>query len=108
VTFPEVIVQDRSAKIKDIKIAEDCGYISKERAANMVSKELGITEFEYNDEKEKIDAEGALGPVLPNMISPLTAPSAGGAIGNGFGDKPEAPKPSAVTQDEKKAVADKR
>lgn len=112
VTFPEVIVQDRSAKIKDIKIAEDCGYISKERAATMASKELGITEFEYDEEKQIIDNEG-LGPMLPNLIAPLTSPGAAtakpGTPGSGAGPvKPDAKPTSAVPSSEKKSVMDKR
>lgn len=112
ITFPEVIVQDRSQKIKDIKIAEDCGYISKERAATMASKELSITEFEYDDEKAQIVAEGADGPILPNMIAPLTAPAAAPPKG---GTPAKAPakvagtsSPTAVTSQDKKAINDKR
>ncbi len=115
ITFPEVIVQDRSQKIKDIKIAEDCGYISKERAATMVSKELSITEFEYEDEKAKIAEEGADGPMLPNLINPLTAPAAkAGAAASGGASGPQPPKvggtssPSAVTSQDKKAIGDKK
>ncbi len=112
IMFPEVIVQDRSAKIKDIKIAEDCGYISKERAATMASKELGITEFEYDSEKEIISAEGDMGPVLPNMIAPLTAPAKAPPAGAGGAPAPakvaSTSSPSAVTSGDKKAISDKR
>lgn len=109
ITFPEVIVQDRSQKIKDIKIAEDCGYISRERAATMVSKELAITEFEYDTEKELIDAEGNLGPILPNMTAPLTSPGA-----KSGGDPSTPPKvggtssTTAVTSQDKKQIGDKK
>lgn len=113
VTFPEVIVQDRSQKIKDLKIAEDARYISHERAATIVAKELGISDYEYDSEQEAINDE-AEPPIYPNLITPLTSPGstsgpaapAGGAPGGKPNGSPPAQK-SAVTSQDRKAVADK-
>lgn len=102
ITFPEIIVQDRSAKIKDVKIAEDSGYISRARAATIVAKELNINEYEYEIEKDEIEQE-QIQPILPNLISPLTAApqtptTAPGDSGN---------RPSAVTSADRRAIAQK-
>jgi len=61
-SFPELITSDRSAKFKDLALAQSEGWISKERAAELAAKELGVTDFNY--EKEKINiAEEPPAPV---------------------------------------------
>lgn len=57
VIFPEISTQDRTAKIKDIATAQAMKYISKERAATMTAKELGITSYDFVEEQEKIREE---------------------------------------------------
>lgn len=73
VTFPEVMGQDRTAKLKDIAFAEVNKWISPERAGTMASKELQITDYEWQLEQDDIKA------TAPDEIpqDPLTAP--GGA-----------------------------
>ena len=72
VTFPELITQDRSQKLKDLMGAESAGWISKERAANMAAKELNITNYDYSEEKQDIDKQGdlGLGQLLPFSSAP--------------------------------------
>jgi hypothetical protein len=65
VTFPEIVVQDRSAKLKDLVIAESQGWISNETAADVAAKELQIHDYVYEEEQEK---------VVGDMPAPLTAP----------------------------------
>lgn len=55
--FPEIAVEDRSSKLKDIQSTQVAGYISKKRAATMSAKELGVPEYSYEDEQEEIGAE---------------------------------------------------
>lgn len=69
VTFPEIMPQDRTAKIKDVMLAEQQRYISHQRASEIVAKELGIDEYEYETEQKQIDSEPA--------IAPLSAPPMG-------------------------------
>lgn len=71
VTFPEIVTADRSQKLKDLTLAENMKWLSPERVANMVAKEFNITDFLYDEEKEKMAEEPA--PV----INPLTAPPSG-------------------------------
>jgi len=94
VTFPELITQDRSAKIRDIMSAQRAGYISLERAAQLVAKELNITEFEFKEEQLKIQSEEPI--IDPTVENPLSAP----------GKEPATKKPSALTGDEKKQIKD--
>lgn len=105
VTFPEVISQDSDAKIKRIKLAEDCEYISRQTAAPMAAKELDIDNYDYNTEKALIQAEQPQ-PASPTVINPLTAPPQAAAKPGTPGantDTATTPKakPSAVTSDEK-------
>lgn len=88
ITFPEIITQDRSAKMKDIALAETQMWIKKERAATIAAKELGITDYDYDTE-----FDGESPDPMPASPAPLSMPG-------------QAPKSSAVTKDEKKQVKD--
>lgn len=63
-TFPSLASEDRSAKVKDIALAEAMDYFSKERAATMVAREFDVTNFNYEQEQEAIQEERALDPVM--------------------------------------------
>ncbi|OPZ22999.1 MAG: hypothetical protein BWZ03_00667 [bacterium ADurb.BinA186] len=91
VTFPELISQDRSAKLKDIAAAQSQGWISKKRAAQIAAKELNITEFDFEEESLEIENE------TPDF-GPLTLPAELPAEEEGL------PKPSQVTQDERRDI----
>lgn len=54
VTFPEIISQDRSSKLRDISVAEINGWISKKRAAQMAAKEFVIDNYDYDKELDEI------------------------------------------------------
>lgn len=99
VTFPEVITQDRSVKLRDIATAQMQGWISKERAAEMAAKELNITTFKWEEELVKITNESKSGISLTN---PLSSPS---MINKSAGPQPTN---SALTSDERKQISDKR
>lgn len=90
VTMPELLVQDRSMKLKDLALAEMQGWISKDRAATMASKEFQVSNFNYDDEKKIIDAQPQVGPIEPN---PLTL---------GVGEMPG--QPSGVSSAFRKSV----
>jgi len=74
VTFPEIITADKSQKLKDLSLAQTQGWISGERAATIAAKELGITTFEWEKEKQEIDHERSSDTAAP--FAPLTAPGA--------------------------------
>lgn len=65
VSFPELITQDRSQKLKDLALARQQGWISTETAASIAAKELNITSFEFQKEIEKIKSEGDIGIIAP-------------------------------------------
>lgn len=90
VTMPELLVQDRSAKLKDLALAETQGWLSKDHAATIASKEFQISKYDYELEKEEISAQS---PGL-GEISPLTAPGE------------EAGQPTGVSGEMRKDVAD--
>jgi hypothetical protein len=101
VTFPEVITQDSSQKLKDLKLAEDCGYISHKTVAPMAAKEVNVDDYDYETEQQQIAAETHIEPTL---TSPLTAP---GAAGPAPGAPPAQPgKPAGITQADRKSVKD--
>ncbi len=55
--FPEIAVEDRSAKIKDLEIAHQDKVISHRRLSTSIAKELGIEEYDYDKEKAEIEKE---------------------------------------------------
>lgn len=93
IIFPELITQDRSAKLKDLMLAQNNGWISKKRAAEIAAKELDAKNFDYNVEMEDIkNDETSLG------IDPLTAP--------GLDDQDSDSEPRTIDGEEKKQVKD--
>lgn len=89
VSFPELITQDRSAKLKDLAMAVQLGWISNERAAEIAAKELDITKFNWETEQNTIQNEKGQGemPVQPDQSNPLTAPPKAMASGADNYDK---------------------
>lgn len=85
ITFPEIITQDRSAKLKDLALSESQAWINKERAGTIAAKELGIDDYEYDKE---------FGGASPDPIpmNPLSQPGQTNQ------------QTSAVTKDEKKNI----
>jgi hypothetical protein len=100
VTFPELIVQDRSAKLKDLALASVEGWLAKKRCAEIAAKEFNVTKYDWDQEQADIKAEG-------QMVNPLTAPPAvagvASAIARSEQPTPE-PKPSAVTSQDRKEL----
>lgn len=97
VTFPELVSQDRSAKLKDLAMAEMQGWISKERAAEIAAKELGIMDFNFKDEQASVEKSEGPRALLAN---PLTTPP---QIGS---DNTEPTKRDAISSDTRKYVRD--
>lgn len=90
VVFPQIIAQDRSTMMKDLALAEAQGWITKERAATIAAKELGVSDFDYDTEKVEIEKDA---PESEVSIDPLT------------GDpKLQQDSISAVTSDEKRTI----
>jgi hypothetical protein len=102
ISFPEVISQDSSAKLKDIKFCEDSGYLSRASAAPLAAKELGgLDDYDYDEEKRQIAEEGN-DHISPTITSPLTAPTAAAAakpaVSSGNGSSPPT---SALTKQDR-------
>jgi hypothetical protein len=55
VTFPEIMEEDRSAKIKDLIVAQQEEVISHKTMAHMIAKELKVTKYDYDKEQEEIE-----------------------------------------------------
>lgn len=78
ITFPDIITQDRTAKLRDLAMSQAQGWISKERAASIAAKELGITEYDYNQEQEQMKAEEPEpSDMAPLSMAPKVQPSSG-------------------------------
>lgn len=74
-TFPEIITQDRSAKLKDLALAQSEGWFSTKRVAGIAAQEFGVDDFDYDAEKldTEIGVPGQLPPIMGG--SPLTDPA---------------------------------
>jgi hypothetical protein len=93
ITFPDLITQDRSQKLKDLALAESQRWLSNKTAGTIAGKEFGITSYEWEIEQEEIEQEHAEGI----EIAPLTSP--------GMSSTPQPDSaPQAVTGTEKKAI----
>lgn len=71
VTFPEIIIADRSQKLKDLLLAQSSGWLSKERCAEIAAKEFNVTDFNYDDEKVAIESDVTIPPEQSNPLSSL-------------------------------------
>jgi hypothetical protein len=98
ITFPEVITQDRSQKLKDLALAEAQMWISPERAANIASKELQVSEYDWEEEIKTIKAQADIDPFT---AAPLTMPGIAPKAGL---DSKTNPSDSAVTGQDKVAI----
>lgn len=114
ITFPELITQDRSQKIKDTIMASEVGVISHEMMCNIIAKELGYSSYDYDTEQATIASERAakVDAITDDLlISPLTAkppgtpggPPAPSASSGGPGQNGQ-PKSSAITGNEQAQI----
>lgn len=56
-TFPSIVTEDRSSKLKDIAFAESMDWISKRRGADIGAAEIGVTDYDFDDEQQEIAEE---------------------------------------------------
>jgi len=78
IIFPELITQDRSAKLKDLQLSMNSEWLSHKRAAEIAAKELDIKNFDYDEEMADIKAQDSSLGIDPGSDSPLTSPGASG------------------------------
>ena len=81
VIMPEIIIDDRSQKLKDLTLAQVNGWISKETAGNIAGKELHIDSYDYDEElvNMKKDATTPGTNVQTPSINPATGAISFGA-----------------------------
>lgn len=108
--FPEIASEDRSAKLKDLQVAQDAGWFSLERAGIMAAKELGAENYNFTEEREKIRQEqDELGAALYQQFTtqPGRAPGPGPLAppknGNG-GPAGAEPAPPRTQSEERRAL----
>lgn len=101
ITLPEIVVQDRSAKLKDLATSQSMGWISKRRAATSAAGEFGYEE-EYDYVKEMGDIEKD--PTDSSVPSPLTDPGKYDPAG----EPRDNPKGDRVDGEERKDAADSK
>lgn len=97
ISFPEIVTQDRSGKIKDIQAAQANGYISRRRAAELVAKELGVSKFDYEKEAKAIELESQSATTSAIMTNPLSSPG----LKN---DSEPAEEPKGITSNDRKEI----
>jgi hypothetical protein len=96
IMFPELITQDRSAKLNDLLKAQNASWISHRRASETAAKELDIKDFNYKAEQAEVLADDKALGISPGMMNPLTAPGSDGQTGS--------TKQSALTSPEKNDI----
>lgn len=83
--FPEISKEDRSAKIMDILKAKIAKAISHRRASTMITQELGVNNYDYDDEMQEIEAEAQSGNGPEWDDDAIAAAGKGGAGGGAAG-----------------------
>lgn len=74
ITFPEIVRDDRSQKLRDLSLSQSSGWIARETSAEIAGKELQIDNYDYKAEKIKMDEDQADQFIPGPMASPLTSP----------------------------------
>lgn len=101
VTFPELIVQDRSAKLKDLAVGQASRWWSQKRAAEVAAKEMGFTEFDFDTEQEQIQKEQGPGA---NPLSAIGSLSKVVKDVSGDADKADAGAPTGISSEMRRDV----
>lgn len=105
ITFPEIISQDATSKIKNLVLAEEVEAIDHETMSIGIAQELGMTNYDYDAAQAKIEADKDRDLAAQQvLISPLTAkPTAptGGAAPSASSTGTS----SAVTKDQRRGAA---
>lgn len=91
ITFPEIVTADKSQKFKDLSLAQANKWISRRTAAEMVAKELGLKDYTFEQEEERISLESPTED--DTIIDPLTGKAK-------IGKEDENPE-SSLTSDER-------
>lgn len=95
IIFPELITQDRSAKLKDLQLAQQMRWLSPQRVATMAAKEFQAQKYDYSNELKDMEQEipeipmplldpGILSPtdgIIPTGNKPAGGPQPGGGSG---------------------------
>ena len=76
VVIPEIIIDNRSEKIKDLTMMQVNEWISKETAAVIAAKEMHIENFDYAEEKAKVAKDLAAGDPY-SQYEPEMSPTGG-------------------------------
>jgi hypothetical protein len=108
VTFPEIITQDRSSKLKDLALAESQKWFTKQRCAEIAAKEMGAGDFEYTEEQQKMKTDPASAATGATVAapSPLTAPGKAQTPPPAAGSETQAKPAGGLTGDQKKTIKD--
>ena len=69
VVMPNLVPEDRSTKMKDMTAAHMQGLISKETLGNQTGEALGIKNYDFEEERRKLDEEKERG-ILPFSAMP--------------------------------------
>jgi hypothetical protein len=99
VIFPELITQDRSQKLKDLLLCEQAKWFKPERVASIAASELGIDDYNYDEEMEDIATQI---PEIPTAMMPLTAPPQDPGVSGSSSD--EDPGVAALTSTDKQGI----
>lgn len=95
ITFPEIVTADKSQKFKDLSLAQANGWISRQTAAELVAKELGLKDYTFDREKERMEMERPQDDDV--VVNPLTGKATAGK-------EDEEDSESSMSSDEKRKV----
>jgi hypothetical protein len=95
--FPAIAQEDRSAKLKDLALAESMEWLSKSKVATMAAKELNVTTYNFEEEQAMIREEADQGMSIAHVYGQDNKHSPDTVIAQDVQEQDQAQQPPAQT-----------
>ena len=76
IIMPEIAIEDRSAKIKDLTLMQVNGWVSKKTAGQIAAKEMHLDQYDFEEEQNQIKTEAKSGEGQTELV-PAVNPATG-------------------------------
>jgi hypothetical protein len=95
--FPAIAQEDRSAKLKDLALAESMEWLSKSKVATMAAKELNVTTYNFEEEQAMIREEADQGMSIAHVYGQDNKHAPDTVIAQDVQERDQAQQPPAQT-----------
>ena len=106
IIMPEIAIEDRTAKIKDLTLMQVNGWVSKKTAGQIAAKEMHLDQYDFEEEQNQIKSETAKGEGQTELV-PGVNPATGAIKFDAKVGGPSAVQAQAVNPDAPKTGVDR-